>query len=125
VSRTDFALLPFAVFLSTLIIYKFNEKKELVIATFLGLAGTVTGVFLTLVHNYIFTGEFLQSSAKMKAHWMQIYGANYQGATLITRILGIERTALKTLILIFGVALLFFPATEKYKKNRSFDRPNL
>ncbi|MCP4422409.1 MAG: hypothetical protein GY805_37850 [Chloroflexi bacterium] len=72
-ARSDFGLLPFSIVAATFVLTLtiIPSKKPLLFA-FVGLLGTLTGLIILFAHNYIFTNEFLQSSAKMKAHWSQL-----------------------------------------------------
>lgn len=64
-SRSDFGLLPLSIFVSSLLI----RKKGVVVKGLAGLLGATTGVILIFVQNYIYSGQIIQASALMKAHW--------------------------------------------------------
>ncbi len=90
-SRSDFGLLPLSLFVASLALYHFSKNKGSVLVSFVGLSGAILGVMFIFAHNQIYTGYFLQSSAEMKAHWAQIFGADYQkSAELMPLILGID-----------------------------------
>jgi hypothetical protein len=91
VARSDFGLFPFSIVISTLFLPLFNipSKKSLRYAI-TGLAGAITGVLVVFVHNYIFTNEIFQSSAKMKAYWAQFGTPNpYTIPFLFIRVIGL------------------------------------
>lgn len=69
VARSDFGLLPLSIFIAVSV-FSPKKLKHLFLA-FGGLLGSITGLFAIAVHNFIFTGDLLQSSAKMKAYWAQ------------------------------------------------------
>ena len=70
-ARADFGLLAFSIFLSSFILWKWGKNSEYLKASALGLIGAVVGVGVVFLHNYLFTGLALQSSALMKSHWMK------------------------------------------------------
>ena len=65
-ARSDFGVLPFAVFLVTSFMYWRGWQMRTAI---LGLAGSVAGILFMFIHNYLFTGNLLQTSARIKAYW--------------------------------------------------------
>jgi hypothetical protein len=70
-ARSDFGLLPMSLAVAALLIFlRENDKQPLKTASWV-LAGAVAGILFLFAHNYAFTGEILQSSALMKAHWRQ------------------------------------------------------
>ncbi len=108
-SRSDFGLLPLFLFVSSLLIFLLGRKNR-IIPSFWGLVGALGGIFLTLGHNYLFTGDYLQSSARMKTYWTQIYGYNMDVVRLLRTILGLDRVDLKLFMVIFGIVSLFLLA---------------
>lgn len=86
VTRTDFGLLPLSIAGGTIVFYLLNmsSRRQLLFAC-TGLIGTITGVFLVFAHNYIFTQEILQSSAKIKAFWAMFDEPNYFTTPLLIR----------------------------------------
>ncbi|MGD2177760.1 MAG: hypothetical protein PVG71_08055 [Anaerolineae bacterium] len=77
-ARSDFGLLPLSIFVANLLLSVIGRDNRAILASS-GLMGAVAGVLSTLVHNYLFSGSLLQSSARMKNHWAQFYGPNYLG----------------------------------------------
>lgn len=70
-SRTDFGMLPAALFLATLVAApQWHHLRR----TATLLAGAVTGLAMDLTHNFLISGEFLQSSARIKLHWSELSG---------------------------------------------------
>ncbi len=74
-ARSDFGLLPLSLFLASLLVRLLLNKRAHAALAFWGLLGATTGLFAVLAHTYAVTGGILQSSARMKAYWMQIYGS--------------------------------------------------
>lgn len=107
-SRSDFGLLPIFLFAPSLLLFLLRKKNPN-IPTFWGAIGAAGGALLTLFHNYLFTGEYLQSSAKMKIYWRQIYGNNYSGViTLLRSILGLDSINLTLFSVIITVSASLF-----------------
>ncbi len=77
-ARTDFGLWPLGLFGVSLILVWLDRRRELLKASSALLCGACCGVLLVFLHNYIFTGHFLQTSAKVKAYWGEVYGTSYQ-----------------------------------------------
>jgi hypothetical protein len=76
-ARSDFGLLPFSFFVAAGL-YGFIRPRIMPLGfPFVGLLGSVVGILLVLIHNYIFTNQFLQSSARMKGYWAQFEMPNY------------------------------------------------
>ena len=77
-SRTDFGLIPLAFFLASFIIYLLNRfvqaKRTFLLPLLSGLAGSIVATLLIFLHNYIFSGSYIQYSAKMKLLWSQNTG---------------------------------------------------
>lgn len=67
-SRSDFFFFPFIIFLVDLFNYLTSHKNKITLSL-IGLGGAVIGVLIMFIHNYLFTGEFFQSSARMKLFW--------------------------------------------------------
>lgn len=85
VCRADFGLLPFVIFISTIVA---RRKKTLLFAG-IGFLGALLGLIAVFGHSYLITGEFLQSSAKMKSYWGQLGSPNYYiGAMILSNIVG-------------------------------------
>ena len=70
-ARADFGLLAFFIFLSSFIVWKWRKNNEYLLPSVAGLIGAIVGVGIVFLHNYLFTGQALQSSALMKSHWMK------------------------------------------------------
>jgi len=70
-SRVDFGLTAAMILLVTIAVKRKVKKSA---AAFAGLSGAAGGFILSLVHNYVTTGEFVQSSAAMKLYWSQFFG---------------------------------------------------
>lgn len=135
IARADFGLFPFSIMAATLIISLIIiTTKRQVFFAFAGLSGTITGVLLLLGHNYIFTNEFLQSSAKMKAYWAQLSLPNYYAAPLLVgNIIGLAGLLLLAILIAIAVLPKFInkqngrsnPNNDTnqphHKQNKAFD----
>jgi hypothetical protein len=107
VNRTDFGLLPFSILVTSLMLHFYAADKRSVVAALWGFGGAVTGVLFALGHSYLLSGEFLQSSARMKSHWGQVYGSNYLGVRqMLTQLVGLEGALLLLAIAVAAVAML-------------------
>ena len=75
-ARSDFGLLPFSMFLASLIFLVIGngERRKNIFPLFLGLFGAFTGLLMVFAHNFIFTKHIFQSSAVVKAFWSQALG---------------------------------------------------
>lgn len=104
-ARSDFGLFPFSIALATFVFFLFirTSKRKLLFA-FVGLMGTLTGLLVVLIHNYIFTNEILQSSAKMKTYWAQLEPPNYYEVLfLIEGIIGLTGLLLLALLIVSAI----------------------
>jgi hypothetical protein len=83
-ARLDIGLLPFSVSIAAFVfsLIATTSKGQSRFA-FVGLLGALAGLLLGFVHNYIFTGEILQSSAKMKAYWAQLASPDFYAVPLL------------------------------------------
>jgi hypothetical protein len=129
-SRSDFGLLPLSFFVASFLFSHFGERKGPILIPFLGLLGATTGVFLIFLHNYIYVGELLQSSSRMKAYWAQIYGSGYRRATslILNILLNIDRRLFTSpsflLVVLLGAPLLTFILAKniiRHTKNQGFE----
>ncbi len=75
-ARSDFGLLPFSMFLASLIFLVIGngEKRKIIFPLFLGLFGAFIGLLMVFAHNFIFTKHIFQSSAVVKVFWSQALG---------------------------------------------------
>jgi len=73
-ARTDFGLLPAALALASVIAFRTSTDRSRMRAAFAGLTASFLGVFVCFCHNYLATGHYLQSSARMKSLWLATYG---------------------------------------------------
>jgi hypothetical protein len=72
--RTDFPLVAGAAACASVLLRLHGRRLPHARAVGLGLAGAVVALGAALLHNHAFTGEFLQSSARIKAHWGSVRG---------------------------------------------------
>ena len=70
-ARSGAGLLPFSIFIAGVFftILGDEENKLALRNSFIGLVGAFSGVGLGFINNYVFTGNIIQSSAKMKLYW--------------------------------------------------------
>ncbi|MFZ0545197.1 MAG: hypothetical protein WAM60_07150, partial [Candidatus Promineifilaceae bacterium] len=91
VARSDSGILPFSLFSAVLLFFLLRQmsRRQLLFAL-TGLVGTVGGLVVLFVHNYLFAGELLQSSARMKAYWGEFVPPGYYAApVLIGNLIGV------------------------------------
>ena len=106
-SRTDFGLLPAALFLASLPSAYARDGRIRVSAAFSGLIGASAGVAAVFLHNYVTTGQYLQSSARMKSLWLGAQGAS--AAPIVSKVLTLfGEMSLTTLLLSALLALCAF-----------------
>lgn len=90
-ARSDFGLLPLSFFLSAFFITRHDKTKSTLRSAFYGLLGAVLGVGLVLLHNFLTTGDYVQSSALMKSYWSHFGNQKiYTALTIGLDILGIN-----------------------------------
>jgi hypothetical protein len=92
-ARSDTGLFPFALFLSSLILVLSKKGTDTTALTnsLSGFAGAITGLGLVFLHNYLYTGTLIQSSARMKYYWSQFGGSSVGMAlTLPLRAIGFD-----------------------------------
>ena len=75
-ARSDFGLLPGAMFIVLLLGYRTNIKTITIRCGWL-LVGAVLGVALILLHNYIVSGHLTQASAQTKLYWSSTIGHSF------------------------------------------------
>lgn len=85
-ARLDFGLLTFSFLLSSFILWFKEKDSEYLKASTAALAGAVSGVLLVFLHNYLMTGQAVQSSVLMKSLWMQ---GKLHGGVLIVGSMGL------------------------------------
>lgn len=73
-ARTDFGLLPAALAGAMAFQVCTTQGRARFFVALCGLAGAVAGLAFVFAHNYLLTGIALQSSARMKALWLEFYG---------------------------------------------------
>jgi hypothetical protein len=73
-ARTDFGLLPTALVVASLPGIRTHHGRSRATAALLGLAFASAGLVTVFLHNYAMTGQWLQSSARMKNLWLVTYG---------------------------------------------------
>jgi hypothetical protein len=107
IARTDSGILPFSILVSTLFPFLTTSKRSRLFAT-MGLLGTLIGLLVVFTHNYLFTGEILQSSAMMKAYWAQLFPSDYySGSILVTEIIGFPGLFLLAILIVIAVVPKF------------------
>jgi hypothetical protein len=123
-ARSDFGLLPFSFFVANLILYYVGKNKAAILSSLTGLAGATLGVLLVFAHIQFFTGNFLQSSVKMKAYWAMVYGDKYPSAIgLIFNVLNIAPPSLWLfggILALLGTLVLFLFVRSSSKKQGAF-----
>ena len=127
-SRSDFGLLPLSICAASLILTHYSKNWRAFLMSFSGLVGATFGVLLVFTHNYIFSGQFLQSSAKMKAYWGQLSGVSYVKTSLmIVNRLGLDSSVLLFslfVIIILGYIMILVRIKNKQTLSIRPDMPN-
>jgi len=116
-ARSDAGLLPFSIFVaaSFFTILDHEENYFALRSSLAGLAGSLSGVGLIFVNNYVFTGNIIQSSAKMKLHWGEFQEHLFvKSVIVITRTVGFDlhlfpfSTLCFSLLIFIVIAYLLF-----------------
>ena len=68
-ARSDFALLPAAFFIAAIFVWIYTKDRSRLRILAWGLVGDIVGIGILFIHNYSFSGSWLQSSAIVKLHW--------------------------------------------------------
>jgi len=78
-ARVEFILTVFCLFLGSMLIHLFNKNNQNkhLLLSLIPLAGSFLGIFVVFGHNYYFSGEIFQSSARVKYFWSQSIGYNF------------------------------------------------
>lgn len=105
-ARTDFVLLPACLALVSLLSrWRSPEARRLGWRDGAGLGGAFLGLAATFVHSRITSGEWLQSSALMKAHWAEVVGPSPGSAlNLVSELLGPRGLAVAAVLLVVALA---------------------
>lgn len=91
-ARSDFGLLPLALFAASLLHWMIGGRKSNAMHhSFAGLLGASLGLLLLFVHHFVFAGDFMQSSVRIKSYWAQALGIDHWNSIyLIPQALGME-----------------------------------
>ncbi len=110
VARADFALFVGSFLIVDLATRQDRATVNLAVSSLFGVAA---GVGLVLLHSYLVTGEFIQSSVRMKFYWAEFYRSGSEkddAISLITRTVGYDGITFNLKQKIFAVAV-FLPMT--------------
>lgn len=118
-SRTDFGLLPLSLFIAGLLLLPLRPLK-VHLSALCGLVGASCGMLIVFLHNYLFTGAFLQSSARMKAHWMSVLGQGkfFDNLGVVGTVLCVGRPVVLLIWLAACFYLLVVAVLERRKTGR-------
>jgi hypothetical protein len=128
-ARSDFGLLPFAIFLSAISLKLRDKDKPLTRESFMGVPGALLGLGIVFLHNFITTGTVIQSSALMKSHWaMFVHQKLYNAMALVLKVIGLDlgfadfdrSIFLLGVLLICGPVILIILAKISGQKDVSF-----
>jgi len=121
-ARSDFAMLPGAFFCAAVFVWFYNKDRAPLRSVAWGLAGAVLGILVVFIHNYLFSGSWLQSSAIVKLHWAKYAHADILfivslAASLVGRLLvgGLRQALYAACFLPLSVAV----ALEIIKRRKS------
>jgi hypothetical protein len=111
-SRSDFGLLPFVLWIACLAMDKGIRTPRVKLASGL-FAGSVFGFILVVVHTYMVSGHLIQSSARVKQHWAMLDG----NSTIMSAWFSLSplvdsspRSPVETGVLFIAIALLLLVA---------------
>jgi hypothetical protein len=133
-SRSDFGLLPFAFTAAAFALAKWRKNGTWVRPGLSAVAGAATGNLVVIVHTWLSTGHFLQSSSLMKAYWSQLVGHSpwpfigftrtlqYQPQSFHLRAIFGKQLAL-VVVAIVGLAIVM-PALRRLWRERRLERPS-
>jgi hypothetical protein len=127
VSRTDFGLWPFFLFLAGCLSFRRGKDRGALPAAFSGLLGASAGLLAGFLQNLASGGQLLQSSARMKSYWLHFMGSGYAGAAnLFFKVFGLDPTDPPVLQILFcllvaGLGLTIFWSA--YRANRVWRDP--
>lgn len=76
-ARSDCGLLHAGVVVGALANWLATRERRPLVRAAAGFGGAVLGVFVVSAHGYLISGEVLQSSARMKALWLHVYGPSF------------------------------------------------
>jgi len=112
-ARSDFGLLAGSLWVACLAVWLKTKSTEIGQTTrhaFWGLVGASVGLLLVLGQNYTITGGFLQSSARMKAYWMEVYGSAHWRAIRtmmgLFNLIPLRSTSAGVRLLLYGLVLV-------------------
>lgn len=104
-ARSDAGLLPFLILI---IAYTLDKSKVFVRTALWGFMGVSTGLFFALYNSYFFTGKWIQTSARVKAFWVQYQEISPEkGLQLILRAFGLDVFVENSSILFYVVPTIF------------------
>lgn len=106
-SRLDFGLTALSMFVAAIIL---SRKRHSIMPAAGGLFGAIFAVIVALGLNYYFTGEFLQSSARIKLFWAQYYQL---GSDIVPYMLSLTSAELYLLLLVCLIPLYIILALLK------------
>lgn len=126
-SRSDFGLFPFCVFLAAFVHFLFRQgSRQLLKIAVCGLCGAATGVIVVFLNNLIFTGNCLPGSAQVKYLWSQKAGHSIKpilglaGGLLPASLPGEADWTGPLVMLIYAIMAVF--AGFLFAKNRASDK---
>lgn len=108
IARSDFGITSLSIFLATYSLRNYHKNLRWLKRSWAGLLGSTTGLIAVVLHNFFFTGNFLQSSAKMKLFWAQFVHTGERGFLLPLKIVGLERDAAPDRIIAIITSIFFY-----------------
>ncbi len=88
-ARSDFGLLPFGIFVSTLVLERGDRQVRR--EALMGVLGAILGLGIVFLHNFMITGAMVQSSALMKSYWVTfVHQKVYNALALILKVIGLD-----------------------------------
>lgn len=86
-ARSEFGVFAFSYVFAALLIFWFTQRRDFIFPSLSGLSGAVIGLGILFLHNFYFSGEFLQSSSQIKIFWSEAFG--HSGVPILLQFLRI------------------------------------
>ena len=110
-ARSDFGGLPLAICVACGISYWLNRRSDYLIQSLCGLVGATVGLMAVFLHNYFFSGHFLQGSAMVKALWGRRLGYSLKFPIIkVTQTIAITKHSVVMACVLTAIAMVVIAA---------------
>ncbi len=106
-ARSDFILLALVILAIRCVVFYFERNRTKLFTAVLGMGGAISGLLITGLIHYAYTGTFLQSSALIKALWTKLGLSYLQSMLLAPDILGLSELGILVGIIVFVSISIF------------------